>query len=134
MAQPPQRQDDAPGDPEVARAARASRASGDRPIRLLVPVPPIVRAVLTNAQKDPKLWMMKCKPNHEKMLMISLMQKFLDSQQTEKPLQITSALVTSLKGYIYIEAFKEAQKDELAPPGTTALLRATALPAKSLET
>ena len=53
MAQPPQRQDDAPRDPEVARAARASRASGDRPIRLLVPVPPIVRAVLTNAQKDP---------------------------------------------------------------------------------
>lgn len=53
MAQPPQRQDDPPRDPKVTPAARASGAGGDRPIRLLVPVPPIVRAVLTNAQLDP---------------------------------------------------------------------------------
>ena len=54
MAQPPQRQDDDPArDPKVAPAAPARGAGRDRPIRLLVPVPPIVRAVLTNAQLDP---------------------------------------------------------------------------------
>ena len=31
---------------------------------------------LPDAQKDPKLWLMRCKPGHEKMLVIQLMQKY----------------------------------------------------------
>jgi len=33
---------------------------------------------LPDATRDPRLWLMKCKPNQEKMLCIQLMQKFLD--------------------------------------------------------
>jgi transcription elongation factor SPT5 len=62
---------------------------------------------LPDAVTDPKLWLIKCKPNAEKMLVISLMQKYLDSMHTEKPLQIKSAMCTDVKGYIYLEAFKE---------------------------
>ena len=64
---------------------------------------------LPDASRDPKLWLMRCKPNHEKMLVISLMQKYLDSMHTDKPLQIKSAMCTDVKGYIYLEAFKEVR-------------------------
>lgn len=67
---------------------------------------------LPDATRDPKLWLMKCKPNAEKMLVISLMQKYLDSMHTEKPLQIKSAMCTDVKGYIYIEAYKEVHVRE----------------------
>ena len=53
---------------------------------------------LPDAARDPKLWLLKCKPNQEKMLVIQLMQKFLDSMHTEKPIQIKSALCTDVKG------------------------------------
>ena len=94
---------------------------------------------LPDASRDPKLWLMRCKPNHEKMLVsaltplcahislllsrscahtppplhslphqvISLMQKYLDSMHTDQPLQIKSAMCTDVKGYIYLEAYKE---------------------------
>lgn len=62
---------------------------------------------LPDATRDPRMWLMKCKPNQEKMLVIQLMQKFLDSMHTDKPLQIKSAACTDIKGYIYIEAYKE---------------------------
>ena len=62
---------------------------------------------LPDATRDPRMWLMKCKPNQEKMLVIQLMQKFLDSMHTDKPLQIKSAACTDIKGFIYIEAYKE---------------------------
>ena len=40
------------------------------------------------------------------------MQKYLDSMHTEKPLQIKSAMCTDVKGYIYIEAYKEVHVRE----------------------
>ena len=67
---------------------------------------------LPDASRDPKLWLMRCKPNQEKMLVISLMQKYLDSMHTDKPLQIKSAMCTDVKGYIYIEAYKEVHVRE----------------------
>lgn len=114
--------------------------------------------------------LLRCKPGHEKMLVIQLMQKYLDSQvappfppacclappalaalplslprayachwlaharvvracltyaalpyshparlpqqHTDKPLKISSALCTDFKGYIYVEAYKEAHVRE----------------------
>ena len=67
---------------------------------------------LPDASRDPKLWLMRCKPNAEKMLVISLMQKYLDSMHTDKPLQIKSAMCTDVKGYIYVEAYKEVHVRE----------------------
>jgi transcription elongation factor SPT5 len=46
------------------------------------------------------------------MLVIQLMQKYLDSMLTDKPLQIKSAMCTDVKGYIYVEAFKEVHVRE----------------------
>ena len=46
------------------------------------------------------------------MLVIQLMQKYLDSMHTDKPLQIKSAMCTDVKGYIYVEAYKEVHVRE----------------------
>ena len=35
------------------------------------------------------------------------MQKFLDAAHTDKSLQIASAMYTDVKGYIYVESFKD---------------------------
>ena len=40
------------------------------------------------------------------------MQKFLDAAHTDKSLQISSAMYTDIKGYVYVESFKEAHVRE----------------------
>ena len=40
------------------------------------------------------------------------MQKFLDAAHTDKSLQIASAMHTDIKGYIYVESYKEAHVRE----------------------
>ena len=83
---------------------------------------------LPDAARDPKLWIIKCKPNAEKMLVISLMQKYLDSMHTEKPLQIKSAMCTDVKGYIYLEAFKELHVREATQGLNNLFFRITQVP------
>ena len=67
---------------------------------------------LPDAQRDPKLWLLRCKPGHERLLVIQLMQKFLDAASANKSLQIASAMYTDIKGYVYVESFKEAHVRE----------------------
>ena len=67
---------------------------------------------LPDAQRDPKLWLLRCKPGHERLLVIQLMQKFLDAASANKSLQIASAMYTDIKGYVYVESFKEAHGGE----------------------
>ncbi|XP_071486255.1 transcription elongation factor SPT5-like [Diadema antillarum] len=58
--------------------------------------------------KDPNLWMVKCRIGEEKETAIQLMRKFIAYQNQEEPLQIKSVVaVEGLKGYIYIESFKQ---------------------------
>ncbi|XP_062504136.1 transcription elongation factor SPT5-like [Corticium candelabrum] len=58
--------------------------------------------------KDPNLWTIKCRPGSEKETAIHLMRKFLTMENSESPLQIKSVVVPEgLKGYIYIESFKQ---------------------------
>ncbi|XP_070567089.1 transcription elongation factor SPT5-like [Ptychodera flava] len=59
--------------------------------------------------KDPNLWMVKCKIGEEKATAIALMRKYIAyTHQKEEPLQIKSVVaVEGLKGYIYIESFKQ---------------------------
>ncbi|XP_033751673.1 transcription elongation factor SPT5-like [Pecten maximus] len=58
--------------------------------------------------KDPNLWLVKCRIGFERETAIQLMRKFIAYQFTDEPLQIKSVISKeSLKGYIYIEAFKQ---------------------------
>eukprot|EP01080_Neovahlkampfia_damariscottae_P012186 gene12186-5773_t len=57
---------------------------------------------------DPKLFMVKCKHGKEREAVVTILQKSFDLART-KPLLIHSAVaLDTLKGVIYIEAYKEA--------------------------
>ncbi|GFO29479.1 transcription elongation factor spt5 [Plakobranchus ocellatus] len=58
--------------------------------------------------KDPNLWVVKCRIGEEAATVVHLMRKMITFQSTEEPLQIKSVVCKEgLKGYIYIEAFKQ---------------------------
>ncbi|CAG5115436.1 unnamed protein product [Candidula unifasciata] len=58
--------------------------------------------------KDPNLWVVKCRMGEEKATIVHIMRKMITYQFTEEPLQIKSVVAKEgLKGYIYIEAFKQ---------------------------
>ncbi|KAI8781206.1 Transcription elongation factor SPT5 [Biomphalaria glabrata] len=58
--------------------------------------------------KDPNLWVVKCRMGEEKATVIHVLRKMIAYQFTEEPLQIKSVVAKEgLKGYIYIEAFKQ---------------------------
>lgn len=63
---------------------------------------------------DPKLWLVKTKLGKERESVLTLFNKFFSYNKSDKnKLKIFSALsFDSLKGYIYIEAFKEANVKE----------------------
>ncbi|XP_068702308.1 transcription elongation factor SPT5-like [Montipora capricornis] len=70
--------------------------------------PEIQQQSLLPGVKDPNLWTVKCKIGEEKATVIGLMRKAISLQFTDEPLQIKSAVaVEGLKGYIYIEAYKQ---------------------------
>ncbi|XP_044530704.1 transcription elongation factor SPT5-like [Gracilinanus agilis] len=57
--------------------------------------------------KDPKLWLVRCKPGEEKATALTLLRKFVAYQKTDSPLLIKSVVAPEyLKGYIYVEAYK----------------------------
>lgn len=59
--------------------------------------------------KDPNLWLVKCRTGEENATAIHLMRKFITYQFTDEPLQIKSVMAKEgLKGYIYVEAYKQA--------------------------
>ncbi|GAX85054.1 hypothetical protein CEUSTIGMA_g12474.t1 [Chlamydomonas eustigma] len=58
---------------------------------------------------DPKLWMVKCRPGHEREACTQLLQKYYTLHAEGLPLMIKSAFTLDhLKGYLYVEAEKEA--------------------------
>jgi transcription elongation factor SPT5 len=68
----------------------------------------ITQQTLLPGVKDPNLWMVKCVMGTEKETLLRIMNKVIAYQDTEEPLQIRSAIVPEhVKGYIYIEAFKQ---------------------------
>ena len=68
----------------------------------------ITQQTLLPGVKDPNLWMVKCQIGMEKETLLKLMHKFLAFQHTDERLQIRSIVVPEhVKGYIYIEAFKQ---------------------------
>lgn len=60
------------------------------------------------SRRDPNLWMVKCRIGEEKSTCLLLMRKFLAYQNTNEPLLIKSVVAPEgVKGYIYIEAYKQ---------------------------
>ncbi|KAL4224649.1 Transcription elongation factor SPT5 [Mactra antiquata] len=58
--------------------------------------------------KDPNLWLVKCRIGEERQTALQLMRKFIAFQFSDEPMQIKSVIAKeSLKGYIYIEAYKQ---------------------------
>eukprot|EP00884_Botryococcus_braunii_P016048 jgi/Botrbrau1/3126/Bobra.0070s0099.1 len=63
--------------------------------------------------EDPKLWLVELKAGTEREAVICLMQKAVDLAAKGTPLLIKSAFVQDhLKGYMYVEAYKEAHVKE----------------------
>lgn len=57
--------------------------------------------------KDPKLWQVRCKKNHERKATMALMQKMVSMTKRKKPLEILSATyVEHIQEYVFVEAFK----------------------------
>ena len=68
----------------------------------------ITQQTLLPGVKDPNLWMVKCLVGMEQQTVLRIMNKCLAYQHTNEPLQIRSVVSPEhLKGYIYIEAFKQ---------------------------
>lgn len=68
----------------------------------------ITQQTLLPGIKDPNLWMVKCRIGEENATVLLLMRKFLTYANTDEPLQIKSVVAPKgVKGYIYIEAFKQ---------------------------
>ncbi|ORY05248.1 transcription elongation factor Spt5 [Basidiobolus meristosporus CBS 931.73] len=64
---------------------------------------------LVPSVEDPNLWMIKCKPGKERDIIMTMMRRCFDKELTDNPLQIISAFARdSLKGYVYVEARKQA--------------------------
>ncbi|VDP94227.1 unnamed protein product [Echinostoma caproni] len=75
--------------------------------------------------KDPNLWSLRCKMGEEKATILALMNKFIAYQYSDTPLQIKSAFAKEgLKGYIYVEAFKQTHVKQ-AIEGISALRLST---------
>jgi transcription elongation factor SPT5 len=68
----------------------------------------ITQQTLLPGIKDPNLWMVKCRIGEENATVLLIMRKFLTYANTDEPLQIKSVVAPKgVKGYIYIEAFKQ---------------------------
>ncbi|KAG1460051.1 hypothetical protein G6F46_000750 [Rhizopus delemar] len=62
---------------------------------------------------DPNLWMVKCKPGKERDIIFGIMKRHFDRARGSHPLDTFSAFAReSLKGYIYIEAKRQAHVQE----------------------
>ncbi|CAO3600218.1 unnamed protein product [Absidia cylindrospora] len=80
------------------RKSQAFKTSQDVPQQLLLP-----------SVSDPNLWVVKCKPGKEKDIIFGMMKRYFDRQYSDNPLETFSSFSKdSLKGYIYIEARRQA--------------------------
>nr|XP_037877730.1 transcription elongation factor SPT5 isoform X2 [Bombyx mori] len=68
----------------------------------------ITQQTLLPGIKDPNLWMVRCRIGEEKATVLLLMRKFIAFQFSEEPFLIKSVVAPEgVKGYVYIEAFKQ---------------------------
>lgn len=87
----------------------------DYPLDYLDPKDEIEHHALQPSISDPKLWMIKCKIGKERESVDTLFHKYFYYNKERDPTKIkilSVASFDSLKGYIYIEAYKEANVRE----------------------
>lgn len=71
--------------------------------------PDVSRQIILPSAKDPSLWFVKCKRGAERLACISLLNKAFAKARLKQPLLVLSVTCFNhLRGYIYIEAYKEA--------------------------
>jgi transcription elongation factor SPT5 len=76
-------------------------------------VEPISETQLMPSVKDPKIWLVKCDPGKEMLMVLQLMQKFSSFRRTTEKFHIYSAYcVPAAKGYIYVEADKKVHVEK----------------------
>ncbi|CAG9461226.1 unnamed protein product [Pedinophyceae sp. YPF-701] len=62
---------------------------------------------------DPSVWAVICKAGRERELVVAVLRKWVFSHRSGKPLKIKSVWARDeIKGYIYVEAFKESHVKE----------------------
>ena len=73
----------------------------------------VSQQALMPTARDPKLWVVRCGDGQERELIVSILQKSYDYFARGVPLLIKSAFAKdSLKGFIYVEAYKESHVRE----------------------
>ncbi|KAJ4426201.1 transcription elongation factor spt5 [Periplaneta americana] len=73
----------------------------------------ITQQTLLPGVKDPNLWMVKCRVGEEKATVVYMMRKYIAYQFSSQPLKIKSVIaVEGVKGYIYVEAYKQPHVKE----------------------
>ncbi len=73
----------------------------------------VSQQALMPTSSDPKLWVIRCAEGAEREVVICLLQKCYDYATRGQPLMIKSVFCRDqLKGYLYVEAFKEAHVKE----------------------
>lgn len=73
----------------------------------------VAQQALMPSVRDPKLWVVRCAEGAEREIVICLLQKCYDYTVKGQPLLIKSAFAKDqLKGYIYVEAYKDAHVRE----------------------
>jgi transcription elongation factor SPT5 len=73
----------------------------------------VPQQLLLPSVNDPNLWMVKCKPGKEKDVIFGLMKRYFDRRNGANSLDTFSAFAReTLKGYIYIEASRQAHVQE----------------------
>lgn len=73
----------------------------------------VTQQALMPTVRDPKLWVVRCSDGSEREAVVCLLQKCYDYAAKGQPLLIKSAFAKDkLKGYVYIEAYKDAHVRE----------------------
>ncbi|KAI9354739.1 hypothetical protein BD770DRAFT_412111 [Pilaira anomala] len=73
----------------------------------------VPQQLLLPSVNDPNLWMVKCKPGKEKDVIFGIMKRYFDREETANSLDTFSAFAReTLKGYIYVEAGRQAHVQE----------------------
>ncbi|XP_067948038.1 transcription elongation factor SPT5-like [Watersipora subatra] len=66
------------------------------------------QGLLPDVNRDPNLWVVRCRMGEERDTVLALMRKFVAYQDTDDPIKIKSVTYKDgLKGVLYIEAFKQ---------------------------
>lgn len=94
---------------EIARRLKEKYGRSDTRIAYQGDTEHVPQNLLIPSVEDPKLWLVGCKPGKEKDLVLRILRKFFNLQNTPSKLMILSAFFReSIPGYLYIEATKES--------------------------